>query len=125
MFANHSATVTIPAKDLSRAMHWYEDKLGLKAESTNSEGAQYHIGSTPVFLYKSDFAGTAQHTLLAFECDDLDAEMKSLRAKGVRFEDYNLPNLKTRNGVAEMEGMKTAWAKDSEGNIIAFDQPVH
>ncbi len=122
MLTNHPVTVTIPAKDLDRAMRWYKDKLGLTAERTNSEGAFYHVGGTPVFLYRTQHAGTAKHTLLAFETDDLNAEMKALRDRGVAFEEYDMPGLKTKDGVAEMEGIRSAWARDSEGNILAFDQ---
>ena len=48
--------------------------------------------------------------------------MAALRAKGVSFIDYDLPGLKTKDGIAEFGPVKNAWAKDSEGNILGFVQ---
>ncbi len=75
-----------------------------------------------MFLYESQFAGTAGHTLLSFDTKDLAADMKELRGKGVKFEDYDLPDLKTVDGVAEFGPVKNAWFKDSEGNILGLVQ---
>jgi len=121
MFTNTQATAMLPARDAARAKSWYADKLGLKpVEDFAENGAAYDIGGTRVFLYPTQFAGTAQHTVLSFSTDDLAGDMKSLRARGVSFLDYDLPDLKTEGGVAEFGGMKTAWCKDSEGNILGF-----
>jgi catechol 2,3-dioxygenase-like lactoylglutathione lyase family enzyme len=122
MFANRNATLMIPAKDLDRAKQWYDEKLGLKPSQDMGEmGAGYRLGGgTAAFLYPTQFAGTAKHTLLSFASPDLAADMTALRAKGVTFLDYDLPGLKTENGVAEFGEIKNAWANDSEGNILAF-----
>jgi catechol 2,3-dioxygenase-like lactoylglutathione lyase family enzyme len=122
MFANRNATFMIPVSDLQRAKRWYEEKLGLKPDDDRGEiGAGYTLGGgTKAFMYPTQFAGTAQNTMLGFNSPDLVADMKALRAKGVVFLDYDLPGLKTENGMADYEGMKNAWANDSEGNILAF-----
>jgi len=121
MFTNSQATAMLPAKDVARAKGWYADKLGLKpAQEFGDNGAAYDLGGTRVFLYATQFAGTAQHTVLSFNTDDLAADMKDLRARGVTFLDYDLPGLKTNNGVAEFGDIKNAWCKDSEGNILGF-----
>ena len=65
-------------------------------------------------------AGTA--TVAEWEVADLQAEMKDLRNRGVTFEEYDLPGLKTIDGVAEIGGFKGAWFKDSEGNILAISE---
>jgi catechol 2,3-dioxygenase-like lactoylglutathione lyase family enzyme len=123
MFADRRATAMIPAKDFDRAKKWYEEKLGLKPSQEMEGGAGYQLaGGMNVFLYKSDFAGTAQHTLLSFDSSDISGDMRDLRAKGVKFEEYDLPGLKTKDGVAEFGPVKNAWAKDSEGNILGFVQ---
>jgi predicted enzyme related to lactoylglutathione lyase len=123
MFQNKAATAMIPAKDVARAKAWYAEKLGLKPETEEDYGATYQLSGVKAFLYQSDFAGTAEHTLLTFSTDDLAGDMKAMREKGARFEDYDLPGLKTENGVADFgDGVKNAWAKDSEGNIIGFVQ---
>ena len=115
------ATATLPAKDLTRAKAWYADKLGLKPhEEFGDMGAIYDFGGTRVFLYPTQFAGTAQNTALSFDSTDLVADMKSLRAKGITFLDYDLPGLKTENGLATFGEVKNAWCNDSEGNILGF-----
>ncbi|HZY51024.1 MAG TPA: VOC family protein [Devosia sp.] len=125
MLADHRATAMIPAKDFARAKAWYADKLGLRPvrETEPDIGAAYVLGGgTQAFLYPTQFAGTAQHTLLSFDTPDLAADMKTLRAKGVVFLDYDLPGLKTEDGVASFGPVKNAWCKDSEGNILGFVQ---
>lgn len=124
MFADRKATVMIPVTDLDRAKRWYEEKLGLKpAEDMGEMGATYKLGGgTEAFMYPTQYAGTAQNTMLGFDSPDLIADMKALRAKGVVFLDYDLPDLKTVDGLADFDGWKNAWAKDSEGNILAFVQ---
>lgn len=123
MLTDKTATAMLPAKDLERAKRWYADKLGLKGEAVGEGvGVAFVLGGTRVFLYPTQFAGTAQHTLLSFDTGDLSAEMKELRGKGVVFEEYDLPDLKTVDGVAQWGDVKNAWFKDSEGNIIGLVQ---
>jgi hypothetical protein len=119
-FAGRSATAMLPAKDLARARKWYEDKLGITPKETADYGSSYDLGGLKVYLYTSDFAGTAKHTLITFPSDELEADMKALRAKGVKFIDYDLPDLKTENGVATFGPVKNSWCHDSEGNILGF-----
>jgi catechol 2,3-dioxygenase-like lactoylglutathione lyase family enzyme len=114
---------TIPAKDMKRAQNFYGETLGLKEIRSSEEGTIYESGNgTAVMVYPSAGAGTSQATYAAWEVDDLEAEMRDLRAKGVKFEDYDMPGLKTENGVASYEGGKGAWFKDTEGNILALDE---
>ena len=123
MSIKSQATAMLPAKDAARAKAWYADKLGLKpAQEYGDMGAVYDLGGTRVFLYPTQFAGTAQHTVLSFDTDDLAADMKNLRSRGVTFLDYDLPGLKTQDGVADFGQIKNAWCKDSEGNILGFVQ---
>ncbi len=122
MFADRDVTAMIPAKDLARAKAWYADKLGLTpAEEMGEMGARYRLaGIANAFLYPTSFAGTSQHTLLTFGSPDLVADMTAMRARGVVFIDYDLPGLKTVDGLAEFGPVKNAWCKDSEGNILGF-----
>lgn len=123
MIADHRVTVMLPARDTTRARRWYEEKLGLQPDSVTAYGATYTLtGGTPMFLYETRFAGTARHTLLSIDTDDLAGDMRELRAKGVTFEDYDLPGLKTVDGVAEFGPVRNAWFRDSEGNIIGLVQ---
>lgn len=120
MFADRRATAMLPAKDVERAVAWYADKLGLKPANQDEYGAGYELNGVSTYLYKSDYAGTAQHTLISFNTTNLHDDMQAMRGKGVTFIDYDLPGLKTENGVATFGPVKNAWAKDSEGNILGF-----
>lgn len=122
MFANRRATAMLPAHDVDRAVAWYADKLGLKPAQQDENGASFAFEGVAAFLYKSDFAGTAEHTLLSFDTPDLAADMQAMRGKGVAFLDYDLPGLKTENGVASFGPVRNAWARDLEGNILGFVQ---
>lgn len=113
-------TAMIPAHNVERAVKWYEEKLGYTPASKDEYGASYQFNGVTAYLYKSDYAGTAEHTLLSFDSSDLVADMEALRGKGVAFIDYDLPDLKTENGIATFGPVKNSWAKDSEGNILGF-----
>ena len=110
---------TIPVADMGRAQKWYADKLGLTPKEERVDGVLYTAGSTQFLMYPTQFTG-AQHTLGGFEVKNLDKVMEELRGKGVTFEEYDFPGLKTENGVATFgENDRGAWFKDSEGNILA------
>jgi catechol 2,3-dioxygenase-like lactoylglutathione lyase family enzyme len=120
MLAELKVAATIPASDLERAKKFYAEKLGLEPAVETLTGIYYRCKDSWFFLYPTPFAGTAQHTLLGWETDDLEGDVERLRSRGVVFEEYNLPDLKTIDGIAEMEGEKAAWFKDSEGNILSI-----
>ncbi|MDQ4148905.1 MAG: VOC family protein [Actinomycetota bacterium] len=122
MLANFDIVASLPAADYERAKRFYEEKLGLTPISEDAGGAHYRSGSTYFDVYPTQFSGTAQHTLAAWLVDDLESTMEELRSRGIVFEEYDMPGLKTVNGVAEIEGERGAWFKDSEGNILAIAQ---
>jgi catechol 2,3-dioxygenase-like lactoylglutathione lyase family enzyme len=117
-----SFSATIPAKDLDGTRKFYEGVLGLEVVMENPAGITYRSGDSVVSLYPTEFAGTAQHTLGGFIVDDVDAAVADLRARGVTFEEYDMPGLKTENGIAELGGERGAWFKDPEGNILSVFQ---
>ena len=120
MFADKAMiNPTLPVVDLERAKKFYEDKLGFKVIRTDpSPGAKLE-GKSGAQLYIYQRAATkADHTVASFEVDNVEAEIKDLQAKGVVFEEYNLPNLKTVHGIATMGPLKGGWFKDTEGNIL-------
>jgi catechol 2,3-dioxygenase-like lactoylglutathione lyase family enzyme len=124
MFEKLMATAVLPASDLARAKQWWHDVLGRDPvyEDDEGEALYYDIGGMPVLVYRTDFAGTAQNTALGLMTDDLDRDMTQLRTHGVMFHDYDMPGLKTVDGVAELGEERSAWFSDSEGNIIAIGQ---
>jgi predicted enzyme related to lactoylglutathione lyase len=110
----------IPVRDVSRARRFYEDKVGLAPKQEFAGGVVYACAGTEVFMYPTPNAGTSKASQAFWEVDDVEAEVAALKARGVVFEDYDMPGMKTVNGVFTGEGVKTAWFKDTEGNIMAI-----
>ncbi|WP_037602237.1 VOC family protein [Streptacidiphilus rugosus] len=124
MLADFPAIAVIPASDIDRAKRFYRDTLGLKLTVDEGEDVRFESGGQVFTLYATPSGGQAAHTLAAWKVDDLAAEMAELRGRGVRFEEYDMPGLKTVDGVAATGGVRGAWFKDSEGNILAVVQEV-
>jgi catechol 2,3-dioxygenase-like lactoylglutathione lyase family enzyme len=123
MFCGLSVLPTLPVANMERAKKFYDEKLGLQpAETTQTGEVIYRCNGSSFFLYSTQYAGTAKNTAMTFQTDDLERDMRELRGKGVKFEEYNLGELKTVNGVATIADTKGAWFKDTEGNIIALTQ---
>jgi catechol 2,3-dioxygenase-like lactoylglutathione lyase family enzyme len=125
MFENAQCFAVLPASDLARARSFWQDTLGIDPVDDGFEeedAATFDIGGTRVLIYETQFAGTAENTALGIDSDDFDRDKSDLEAKGVTFHDYDLPGVKTVDGVVEMGGMRTAWFSDSEGNIIALGE---
>jgi hypothetical protein len=85
-------------------------------------GLVYKFQNSWFLLYPTQFAGTAQHTLGGWSVENIEAEVAELRARGLTFEEYDTPQLKTVNGVATIGTNKAAWFRDSEGNILGLIQ---
>ena len=123
MLENYRAMATLPAQDLDRARRFYEEKLGLKPSEERPDGLTYECGGAPAFLlFPSHGQPSGAHTQFSWEVDDIENLVSQLRANGVVFEEYDLPGLKTENGIAEIAGEKGAWFKDSEGNLLAIGE---
>lgn len=128
MLSDYPIAPALPASDMGRARKFYETKLGLKPDEDGSDenGLSFRCGDgTGFFLYPSAFAGTNQATAAAWAVPDLNSVVDELKAKGVEFQEYDMPDLTTINGVAELpDGSKVAWFTDTEGNILAINQLV-
>ena len=122
MLGNTDPTPMIAVKDLDRARAFYEETLGLKTIDTmGDEVVSMKSGDTKIDVYRSEFAGSNKATALTFNVDDIATEVTSLKDKGVMFEHYDQMDGLTLNGdVYEGEGMKTAWFKDPDGNILSL-----
>jgi catechol 2,3-dioxygenase-like lactoylglutathione lyase family enzyme len=113
----------IPTKDLDKARRFYEDVLGFTPGHEDPAGIEYKSGKSGFMLYPTQFAGTAQHTLIGWTVDNAEIAVKELGNKGVTFEQYDMPGIKTdANGLAEFEGGKGAWFKDPDGNILSIGE---
>jgi catechol 2,3-dioxygenase-like lactoylglutathione lyase family enzyme len=124
MLGDRMCAAMLPAADYERAKQWYADKLDLKPIDDTPAGANYKCADGTRFsVYPSQYAGTNQSTAMAWLVDDLSTEMKDLKTRGVTFEEYDIPGIKTEGGVAELApDEKGAWFRDSEGNILAIFQ---
>ena len=115
----------IPAKDVARARRFYEGMLGFEPQQEINGGVVYGFGrGTACFLYLTPNAGTSQASQAFWSVDDVDAEMKALKSRGVKFEDYDMPGERSPEGAITAGGAKAAWFKDSEGNIMALIQTL-
>lgn len=119
---NAPIAVTLPVVDMDRAKKFYETKLGLTPYEETTGGMMYEAGKGQRILLYQREPTKADHTVMGFEVDDVEKEVKELRDKGVVFEEYDLPNLKTVNYIATVGKWKAAWFKDTEGNILSINQ---
>ena len=125
MLKNFPIVPYIPATNVARARKFYEEKVGLVPREEVAGGVVYECGDRSwIFLYPSGGAGTSKASQAFWEVDDVEAEVADLRSRGVVFEEYDMPGMKTVNGIATAGGTKAAWFKDSEGNIMALIQTV-
>jgi predicted enzyme related to lactoylglutathione lyase len=121
---NRSAAA-IPAQDIKRARSFYEQKLGLKPQEEQSDGSVFYaVGETMFFVFPSMGKASGDHTQLGLEVDDAEVAANEVRNKGVKLEEYDYPDFKTKNGIAEMGDGKGFWFKDTEGNLIAVMERV-
>jgi catechol 2,3-dioxygenase-like lactoylglutathione lyase family enzyme len=121
MLGKADATPMIAVKDLDRARRFYEQTLGLDAtEAMDGEVIEIRSGDTVINVYRSEYAGTNKATALTFDVDDIEAEIGDLKNKGIFFEHYDIPGLEQRGDLYVSDGIKTAWFKDPDGNILSL-----
>ena len=120
------ATTMVPVKDERRAVRFYHDVLGLKAEGRSPGGREVVATEfDTIYLYPSDEPPRAEHTMLSFEVPDVREAVERLSARGVTFETYDAPELTTVEGVATIGDEQCAWFKDSEGNLLCVHARVY
>jgi catechol 2,3-dioxygenase-like lactoylglutathione lyase family enzyme len=119
-----SAHAMVAVADLSRAKAFYSDVLGLVPYEDRRSAIRYEMrGGTWFMVYQSEHAQPADTTRLKFEVDDVRDVVDQLKGRGIVFEEYDLPGVKTVNGVAEHpSGARGAWFKDPDGNILQIGQ---
>jgi catechol 2,3-dioxygenase-like lactoylglutathione lyase family enzyme len=122
MLKNRPVFTTLPVADPARARRFYKEKLGLMP--TEPDGDFYECGDGTRFVISKMGSKPGGHTQMAFAVDDIAGTLRELRSKGVVFEEYDYPGLKTVDGVSDAGDLKAAWFKDSEGNMIGIMQPV-
>jgi catechol 2,3-dioxygenase-like lactoylglutathione lyase family enzyme len=121
MLGKADATPMIAVTDIDRAKQFYSGKLGLKpVQEMGGDFFMLKSGDTTLNVYRSEFAGTNKATALTFDVDDIDAEVRELKDKGITFEHYDVQGLKADGDIYSGEGIKTAWFKDPDGNILSL-----
>jgi predicted enzyme related to lactoylglutathione lyase len=122
MLSNAPIRAYVPASNVARARKFYEQLIGLKPKQEYAGGVIYECGGAEVFLYPTPNAGTSKASQAFWSVTDVEAEVAELKSRGVKFEEYNMPGMKMTNSIATAGGAKTAWFKDTEGNILAVSQ---
>ena len=132
MLRNGRVASRLPAQNLERAKAFYAEKLGLEPVEEGEGGLRYVCAAGEFALFESAGVASGDHTQMGWEVDDIEATVRELRARGVVFEEYDLPGLKTVDGIASIEGNypskgtgeRGAWFRDSEGNMLGIGQPI-
>jgi catechol 2,3-dioxygenase-like lactoylglutathione lyase family enzyme len=126
------AATRLPAQDLVRARRFYSEKLGLQPVEERDGGLRYESGGVSFALFESTGKPSGAHTQMGWQVDDIEAVVTELRSRGVAFEAYDFPGLRTVDGIADIignypslgNGERGAWFYVSEGNLLALGQPM-
>ncbi|HET8983526.1 MAG TPA: VOC family protein [Pedococcus sp.] len=120
--ATSTIATMLPVTDTARAKEFYADRLGLPFEGVSSVGdLQFRLGGGAMLVLLPREAGSqSKSTALSWEVDSVETEMAELEGKGVTFEDYDMPGLKTVNHIAEMGADRAAWFLDPDGNVLCL-----
>ena len=119
-----TATTILPVDDAARARSFYTEKLGLPHRGKTDDGSEL-LGTDggPMLQLMRVFDGKhSEHTALSFEVADIEATVRDMESRGVMFQDYDLPTLKTENHICTTESEKCAWFMDTEHNILCVHQ---
>ncbi|HKO74088.1 MAG TPA: VOC family protein [Gaiellaceae bacterium] len=127
MLVNADIAAIVPVSGVDKAVEFYGDVLGLELQVRRDDlpenrEAEFRAGDGTLVVYESVAAGQSRGTVAGFRVEDLDSVVAGLRERGVVFEEYDLPDLKTENGIAMIGDLRASWARDPDGNIIAFEQ---
>ncbi|WP_436493500.1 VOC family protein [Actinokineospora sp. HUAS TT18] len=124
MLTKSAITTMLPVSDVDRASRFYAECLGLSQTGTGPDGSPIFAAGMgdAIGLLPAEAGAQSTHTVLSFEVDDVKAEIADLEGRGVHFEDYDTPELRTVDHIADMGGEKAAWFTDSEGNILCLHQ---
>jgi catechol 2,3-dioxygenase-like lactoylglutathione lyase family enzyme len=121
MLGDNDAIAMIAVTDVKAATALYEGVLGLTPSSTEGdEVITYRSGKTALNVYHSEYAATNKATSVVWNVgDEIEAVVAVLKSKGVTFERYDMPGLTPQGDLYVGGGMKVAWFKDPDGNILS------
>ena len=125
LLTESQVTCMLPVKDMARARDFYEAKLGLVPQGLRPDGKfVYQVQGTLLALFPKPEGTKAEHTAISFKVPQIDAAVRQLKARGVRFADYDLPGFKTVEHVCVLGSEKAAWFEDPEGNILCLHEDL-
>jgi catechol 2,3-dioxygenase-like lactoylglutathione lyase family enzyme len=111
------------SKDLDQTREFYHDRLGLEILSESDHKIEFRCGGgTKLAVSKSTIGTADSQTQIGWEVDDLQTEIDDIRARGVPIEEYDTPELRTRNGIADVGFAWMAWIIDPGKNALAIVQ---
>ena len=123
MLGEHPITPVLLAKDLAAAGEFYHDRLGLEILSENENAIVFKCGGgTHLDVTKSTVGTADEQTQASWQVADIRAEVAELRARGVKVEDYDVPGLKTEDGIADIGFAWAAWIIDPGNNALGILQ---
>ena len=123
MLGNSRVHPVLLATDLAQTRAFYHDKLGLDILVENEEALEFRCGGGTKLVVTKSTVGTADsQTQIGWEVDDLRAELADLRSRGVSIEEYDLPGLKTEDGIADFGFAFMAWIIDPGKNALSILQ---
>jgi catechol 2,3-dioxygenase-like lactoylglutathione lyase family enzyme len=123
MLGDHPITPVLLAKDLAAAREFYHDRLGLDILSEDDNAIVFRCGGgTHLDVTKSTVGTADQQTQASWQVSDIRAEVAELRARGVEAEDYDMPGLKTEDGIADVGFAWAAWIIDPGKNALGLLQ---
>jgi predicted enzyme related to lactoylglutathione lyase len=121
MLSDARFDTALPCSDLQRAKAFYAGRLSLVPAGEDTAGAWYAgRDGTRFILFPSSGGASGSHSQMGFMVADLNAEVAALKQRGVQFEDYDFPGFDKATGIADLGGVRTAWFKDSEGNLLGL-----
>jgi catechol 2,3-dioxygenase-like lactoylglutathione lyase family enzyme len=121
MLSERRAHTTLPVTDLAAAKAFWQDRLGFRPLIENEAAILFSAGHGSAFaVTRSSGRASGTHTQLGFTVTDIEAEVADLTARGVTFEEYDVPGLRTEHSVAVTGAGRAAWFRDPEGNLIGL-----
>ena len=120
MLRDSKAFSGFSAEDIPKAKKFYAETLGLDVSESHGLLTLRFAGGNNVLIYPKPTHIPATFTVLNFPVKDVDLAVDELTKRGVRFEKYDRPDLKTdKKGIMRGNGPTIAWFKDPAGNILS------
>jgi catechol 2,3-dioxygenase-like lactoylglutathione lyase family enzyme len=122
MLGDHPIHPVLLSTDLAEARVFYHDQLGLEILNENPSSIQFRCGSTKLAVSASTSGTSDSQTQVGWEVPDLRAELDDLRGRGIVIEEYDVPGLRTEDGIADIGFAWMAWITDPGRNSLAIMQ---